>query len=224
VGVTLLVGPNVFARLHKWAARQDENFLTESLAVLLEHLLFLAPEAGTQLVWRLTNGFIGVPPEDSSTIEIRTQITTDHGRPDLEIRVVHRLSCVEVKAESELRIGQLEGYRAYLRESSLESTQLVLLTRYPAIYPLADARPDFEIRWFDIADTIEESMLSIKNSSEIAYFLAQQFLDFLGNKGMTLTQVGKYLPDGIRALGSLMTMLSEAAVGCKVPVRTAGGR
>ena len=38
--------PNIFARLRKWATRQDENFLTESLAVVLEHLLILAPEVG----------------------------------------------------------------------------------------------------------------------------------------------------------------------------------
>ena len=37
---------NLFLRLHKWAVRQDENFLTESLAVVLEQLLVLAPEVG----------------------------------------------------------------------------------------------------------------------------------------------------------------------------------
>ena len=41
---------NLFLRLHKWAARQDENFLTESLAVVLEQLLVLAPDVGTRLV------------------------------------------------------------------------------------------------------------------------------------------------------------------------------
>jgi hypothetical protein len=53
---------NLFLRLHKWAARQDENFLTESLAVVLEQLLALAPEVGTRLVARLTGGFIDLPP------------------------------------------------------------------------------------------------------------------------------------------------------------------
>jgi hypothetical protein len=47
-------GPNLFARLHKWAARQDENFLTESLAVVLEHLVILAPDVGVRLVSLLT--------------------------------------------------------------------------------------------------------------------------------------------------------------------------
>jgi hypothetical protein len=223
VGVNLTGGPNLFARLHKWAARQDENFLTESLAVVLEQLLILSPEAGTGLIKRLTNGFIDVLPENASSIEIRTQVETEHGRPDLEIRIVHRLSCIEVKAESELRTGQLEGYRTFLNESGLEFTQLVLLTRYPAIYPPDDTRPDAEVRWFDVADTLEEAMPAIEGSGELACFLARQFLDFLEARGMTLTQVGKYLPDGIRALGNFMNMLSEAAAGCKVTARTSAG-
>src|SRR3954467_14465622 len=102
---------NLFLRLHKWAARQDENFLTESLAVVLEQLLVLAPAVGTRLVARLTGGFIDLPPEDASAIEIHTQVEASQGRPDLEIRTPHRLAWVEVKAESELRTGQLVGYR-----------------------------------------------------------------------------------------------------------------
>src|SRR5436309_16126046 len=102
---------NLFLRLHKWASRQDENFLTESLAVVLEQLLVLAPAVGTRLVGRLTGGFIELPPEDASAIDVHTQVETGEGRPDLELRSPNRLTWVEVKAESELRTGQLEGYR-----------------------------------------------------------------------------------------------------------------
>src|SRR2546425_12543802 len=96
--------PNLFLRLHKWATRQDENFLTESLAVVLEQLLVLAPAVGTRLVARLTDGFIEVPPEDASAIEIHTQVEAKQGRPDLEISTDLRLVWIEVKAEAELRI------------------------------------------------------------------------------------------------------------------------
>src|SRR5437660_11346526 len=99
---------NLFRRLHKWASRQDENFLTESLAVVLEQLLVLAPAVGTRLVSRLTGGFIDVSADDASTIEIRTQVEAGEGRPDLEICTPQRLVWIEVKAESELRAGQLE--------------------------------------------------------------------------------------------------------------------
>ncbi len=36
---------------------------------------------------------------------------------------------------------------------------------------------------------------------------------------MTLAQVGKYMPEGVRALSNLMNMLSEAASACKVSVK-----
>src|SRR5712691_267420 len=122
---------NLFTRLHKWAARQDENFLTESLAVVTEQLLILAPAVGTRLISRLTGGFVDVRPEDATTIDVRTQVEAGQGRPDLEICTPDRLVWTEVKAESELRIGQLEGYRVLLGATGVELTRLVLLTRYP---------------------------------------------------------------------------------------------
>src|SRR5690349_20257208 len=127
-------GNNIFVRLHKWAARQDENFMTESLAVVLEHLLVLAPGAGTRLVAQLTNRFIDLPPEDASAIEVRTQVDVGKGRPDLEIATPHRLVWVEVKVESALRTGQMEGYRILLRERGVAQTQLGLLSRYRPVF------------------------------------------------------------------------------------------
>jgi hypothetical protein len=207
---------NLFLRLHKWAARQDENFLTESLAVVLEHLLVLAPGVGTRLVARLTDGLIDVAPEDAGTIEIRTQVETAQGRPDLEISVPNRLVWFEVKVESRLRTGQLEGYRVLLAEQGAERTRLVLLTRYAEDFQPGDARPDLERRWFEFADWLENDLAASEAAGDVAGFLARQFLDFLGARGMTLTQVGKYMPEGLGAWGSLLNMLREAAAACQV--------
>lgn len=216
-------GPNLFARLHKWAARQDENFLTESLAVVLEQLLILAPEVGVQLVSRLTGGFIEMNPDSASAIDIRTQIEAGQGRPDLEIRTSQRLVWIEVKAESELRAGQLEGYRVLLRECGVEQTRLILLTQYPEFFQTDETRPDLEVRWFEFADWLQMALSAAETSNEIAGFLVRQFLDFLKERNMNLTQVGKYLPEGVRALANMLNMLYEAAMGCKVSVKRAGG-
>ncbi|MGH7223796.1 MAG: hypothetical protein ACRELF_11245, partial [Gemmataceae bacterium] len=164
-------GPNLFARLHKWAARQDENFLTESLAVVLEQLLILAPEIGVRLVSQLTGGFIDLAPGDASAIEIHTQVETGSGRPDLEIGVWDRLVWIEVKVESELRTGQLEGYRVLLRECGIAQTRLVLLTRYPEVFQEVETRPDLEVRWFELADWLESEMSAIESASEVGAFL-----------------------------------------------------
>lgn len=209
---------NVFLRLHKWASRQDENYLTESLAVVLEQLLALCPAAGTRLISRLTGGFIDYPPEDASGIEIHTQVETGHGRPDLEIRSPNKVVWIEVKVESALRTGQLEGYRVLLNESGIEGKKLSLLTRYPEVYQPGSARPDEEIRWFEVADWLEAELPTAVAAGEVAGFLTEQLLDFLEARGMTLAQVGKYMPEGIRALSNLMNMLFEAAIACQVEV------
>lgn len=215
-------GPNLFARLHKWAIRQDENFLTESLAVVLEQLLILAPEVGVRLVSRLTGGFIDLPLGDAGAIDIHTQVETGSGRPDLEISTKDFLVWIEVKAESPLRAGQLEGYRVLLAESSIKQTRLVLLTQYPEVFQADETRPDLEIRWFEVADWLENDLPSVETANEIAGFLARQFLDFLKERNMNLTQVGKYMPEGIRAIASMLNMLYEAAIACKVTVQRGG--
>lgn len=216
--------PNLFARLHKWAARQDENFLTESLAVVLEQLLVLAPVVGTRMIGRLTGGFLDVAADHARSLELCTQVEAVQGRPDLEMRVPHRLVWVEVKAEAALRVGQLEGYRVLLHASGIERTRLVLLTRYPESYAPGAERPDLEVRWFELADWLENDRPDVEAAGEVALFLVDQFLDFLRARGMTLTQVGKYMPEGLRALGNLINMLFEAASACGVSAKTSAGR
>ena len=214
---------NLFLRLHKWAARQDENFLTESLAVVLEQLLVLAPAVGTRLVARLTGGLIELPPDSASAIEIHTQVEAVSGRPDLEIRTPHQLVWIEVKAESELRTGQLEGYRVLLGDCGVLETRLVLLTRYPETFQPKDERPDLAVRWFEVAGWLEDEIPAAEAAGEVAGFLARQFHGFLGARKMTLTQVGKFMPEGLRDVMNMMNMLMEAAVACKVSVKKSAG-
>lgn len=212
-------GPNLFHRLHKWAHRQDENFLTEALAVVLEHLLVLAPDVGTRLVSKLTGGFIDLPREDASAIEIHTQVEALAGRPDLEVRAPGKLAWVEVKAESELRAGQLEGYRLLLNAAGVPHKLLGLLTRYPQSFGADDERPDVLFRWFEVADWFEGEFAAAAHAGDVAHFVVRQFLDFLEARGMTLVQVGKFMPEGLRALTNLLNMLAEAAAVCRVTAK-----
>lgn len=190
---------------------------------MLEQLLILAPQAGVGLVSRLTGSFIDLAPADASAIEIHTQIETGSGRPDLEIGTPERLVWAEVKVESELRTGQLEGYRVLLRECGIEQTRLILLTRYPEVFQEADTRPDVEVRWFELADWLENEMSAIESAGEVGAFLARQFLDFLKERKMNLAQVSWQMPEGFRALAHLFDMLMEAAAACKVSAKKSVG-
>ena len=210
---------NMFQRLRKWATRQDENFLTESLAVVLEQLLVIAPNFGVGLVKILTGGFIDLPAEKSNEIEIQTQVVAEYGRPDLEIRCLNQLVYIEVKVESFLRDGQIGKYRRVLWESGIKRTRLVLLSRYSELFQTDDLQPDLLVRWFDIAEWIEDNIPIIGNNCEVGAFLMKQLHDFLGVRGMTLNQVGNHMPEGVRDLVSLMNMLSETASACKLSKR-----
>ena len=210
------LGPQLVHSAAQVGVRQDENFLTESLAVVVEQLLLLAPDVGTRLISRLTGGFVDVSADDARLLQLSTQVEAVQGRPDLEIRAPHRLVWIEVKAEAPLRTGQLAGYRHLLGDSGIDQTKLVLLTRHPETYVPEDARPDLEVRWFELADWLDAEQSAIETAGTVATFLADQFLGFLRTRGMTLAQVSKYMPDGLRALKNLLTMLNEAAMACKV--------
>jgi hypothetical protein len=79
------------------------------------------------------------------------------------------------------------------------------------------------MRWYEVADWIEDELTALDNAGEVAGFLGRQFLEFLRTRRMTLTQVGKYMPEGLRALGNLLNMLFEAAGACKVSAKKVGG-
>src|ERR1700688_2325476 len=119
---------NLLLRLHKWAWRQDENFLTEAFAHLLRQLLESEPEAATELLSLLTASFLKVRVEDTRLVEVHTQVVETEGRPDLELRTAKQQVYVEVKVESEPGAGQLLRYRRLLRQSDAESTLLILLS------------------------------------------------------------------------------------------------
>lgn len=176
-----------------------------------------------RLVSQLTGGFIEVSPDNAGVIEIRTQVEAGQGRPDLEIGTPERLVWIEVKVESELRTGQLEGYRVLLHESGVEQTRLVLLTRYPEVFQADETLPDLEVRWFELADWLESELLAVKAAGAVADFLARQFLEFLKGRNMHLAQVSWQMPEGFRALSNLLNMLFEAAAACKVSAKKSTG-
>jgi hypothetical protein len=210
---------NLFLRLHKWAARQDENFLTESLALLLEFMLARSPEFGVRWIKRLTDGVIDLPPEDASAVEVCTQVETAEGRPDLEIRAPERLVWLEAKAESPLRAGQLEGYRIGLGASGVRETRLILLTRYAVAFAPDAEKPDLALQWYEAAEWVEEALGDESLRDEVSRFLCEQFLAFLKERRMAIAHVGWQMPEGVKALGSLLDMFAEAAGACGVSAR-----
>ncbi|MBO0698202.1 MAG: hypothetical protein J2P46_07400 [Zavarzinella sp.] len=211
---------NLLVRLHKWASRQDENFLTETFAFLLQYLIEEEPQAAAGLLRSLTDGFLELQPGEARAVAVRTQIVTGEGTPDLSLRTLDKLAFVEVKSESPVSAPQLDKYRRLLRESGVPSTRLVLLTRHVIDLDPAALEAVLCIRWYQVADwvEVERGRYTFK---AVSAFLVQQFLGLLGTKGMTMSQVTWELSGGVRALRNFMNMLEEAAhvAGVKVQAK-----
>jgi len=211
---------NLLSALYKWAHRQDENFLTEAFVQLLRHLLDSSPSLGVEMVRRITSDACALQPDEADLITLSTQINTDMGRPDIEIRTPECLVYIEVKKESGLGHKQLERYRSKLLSSGFSKTKLVLLTRYPVSFEENGEKPDLELRWIQISEWLE----CLRSDSAISDYLIKQFLMFLYERGIRMEKVGWQLPEGQRALRSLLAMIGEAISSndLKIHQKTAG--
>ena len=200
---------NLLIRLHKWAIRQDENFLTESFAYLLEFLVENEPAAASHIISQLTGGLIELLPQHIRSLGIRTQISGEEGIPDIELRTSRHFVIIEVKSEAAATEDQLRRYRRILNNVDAATKGLILLTRFPVAVPGAD----HYFRWYQIAEWIswESRNYSFRATSQ---FLVEQFLGFLKERNMTMGQITWELPMGVRSLRTLADMLYEAAIAC----------
>jgi len=201
---------NLLFALHRWAWRQDENFLSEAFAHLLRRLLAYEPAAGADMLSFLTDGRLSVPRDKAERVEVTTQVTTAQGRPDVELRTTEHLAYVEVKIDAGLGWRQLERYWAALAESDRSNKTLVLLTRHPM--GEHEALPEGVVcrRWHEVADKLMGLQSSLAHGEGEALFLVEQFVSFLRLRGVTMDRVGWELPAGIKAYTNLMDMIREA--------------
>ena len=195
----------LLARLHKWASRQDENFLTESLSCIVEHLLYSESEAGAAFLKWLTGGAISIKADEADAVDVSTQYATPAGTPDIVIRSRESRVYIEAKVDSGFGANQLERYRADLNTRSEKKKALITLTRYPI--DLKSCIPvDQERRWYEIADTLRELQIS----DPVSLYLISELLELFRFRGVAMESVSWQLPEGIRSLRNCMTLLEEA--------------
>ncbi|WP_020471749.1 PD-(D/E)XK nuclease family protein [Zavarzinella formosa] len=212
---------NLFLRLHKWASRQDENFVTESFAYLLRHLIEAESLAASRFLRSFSGGFFDLKTDEARTVNVRTQIFSGEGTPDLALNVADRLAYIEVKVESPATAEQLLNYRRLLDESAVPHTQLILLTRYPVDIKHAGLSGLRFVRWYEVSEWLVEQQAKYKFQA-VGEFLAGQFLEFLGSRSMSMAQVSWELTGGIRALRNFSLMLAESAHAAGVRVTPQG--
>jgi len=197
---------DLLSRLNRWAYRQDENFMTEAFVCLLLFLQEHEQVAAVQLFKKISNGHIDVTAADCNEVTIVTQITTNEGRPDIEIKSTTSLGYIEVKSESGLGHDQLKRYRSSLSKSGYTDTFLILLTKYPVENGSNHHKPDLYLRWSDIYEHL--SQLTISN--DLSRYVVDQFMQFLEAKGIVMDHVSWQLVEGVKSLHNLLNMIGKA--------------
>jgi hypothetical protein len=188
---------NIFLQLSRWAARQGENFATDSLAIALSHLLTHDPEIAGPVLNLLTGGLFTTGDARQREIKIDTQKTggAGLGTPDLWVESPDKLALVEVKTGSPLGRDQLRNYRTILDTSSCPMTRLILLTQY--LIPLGAHPPDHSVRWYQLAQLLADQCTRT-SCSQTSFYLVSQLLEFLRSWDLALHEVSSEISESIR--------------------------
>jgi hypothetical protein len=190
-----MMNENLFSNLNRWAIRQNENFTTEVLVYLLNHLLDENPPLSCDLLRLLTDGKIVITEKQAKKVKVHSQAIIDEGKPDIEISSNNFHIYVEVKIDSELGKDQLTRYRQALENMGSKSTLLVYLSRYPLTTD-ENGAPDVALRWYQIADWIE-STLKKDDLEVLSRYLLIQFFDFLKSQNLVLNKVQSKVSEGL---------------------------
>ncbi|MHC5053961.1 MAG: hypothetical protein ACYTKD_04510 [Planctomycetota bacterium] len=216
-----LVANNLLAALHRWASAQDENFITEAFAHLLQHLLRHEAAVGVGLLRYLTGGRLLVSEDDADGVSVVTQGVTDQGTPDIKITTSDHHALVEVKVDSPVDRGQLERYRRVIDASGFDQKTLVLLTRHAV--EKEDA-PDVMARWYKVAHWLRRQPDQITWRHPASGYLVEQFVGFLQERGITMEQVTWQMVEGVKSMRNLVAMVEEVLMNKKQKLTASFGR
>lgn len=153
---------------------QEENYTTEVFASLLSYLVQNEWKFSTKLFSFLTQRKFNLMNFQPDEIIIRTQTTTDLGRPDIEILAPDYLIYVENKVEARLEKDQIERYKSALETSGKANQLLILISKHRMKF---QEEPDIHIRWFQIAEWLDRALNRLK--SKVSLDRVSQFLEFL---------------------------------------------
>jgi len=216
-----MAADNLLTVLHKWAHRQDENFVTDAFAHLLRNLLRETPTVGSELIAMLCGGRLPLAPAQCSGVLVVTQGPSDIGTPDITITWDDSLLFVEAKLDSGFGRTQLQRYHDLLaRRIGSGSCRQGCLTTLTRRQPSAAASELFKcvtVRWHAIAkflNAVPDS--SISNPQTL--FLVRQFSEFLTQRMVEMQQITSELSEGVHALRRMLEMIGESLDEFRVPV------
>lgn len=153
------------------------------------------------MTWELCDPPVGA----TADFRVASQVTTDEGAPDIEIRGPETYILVEVKDRSDVGPTQLERYARLIESNSAPQKCLVLLTRRRGKSAVRGGA--IPIGWFQVSEWIAE--MAGTELDEVTSYLSNQFIGFLEAKGMAVKRVDWHMNEGLDQLMNLKALLRE---------------
>jgi len=197
--------------------------LTETFVFVLNYILSHERPAGVTLLNLLCVNGAEFEFKPDEQIEIRTQVATAEGTPDIMVVAPDKFILVKVKHDSGVGPDQVERYDSVVRQVSStgkKHSHLVLLTRYQVDFEGKAVKPYKHVRWSDVYNWV----VKLKLSDPVASHYVREFADFLKEKHMTVQQITWEYVNGVPALKNLLTMLNSAidTAGVKINSKSSG--
>ena len=195
------VHTNLLVTFHKWACDrgQDENFTTDAFAFLLDYLAQNDPAAACGIL-----SLFGCP---DCKIEISTQNRYGDSQPDIEIVGPNSRILIEVKLDAPVEWDQIERHQSQPKDKSIGLNSVALLTKNVSPEQPVEVSNVRLVRWYEVAEAIQSNL---SNIGEVGKFLARQFLEFLGIRGMIMRLVTAEFTarNAVSSYSNLMEMLN----------------
>ena len=146
---------NLLVTLSKWASGHQENFLTDAFVHLMNYLAQNQPEVFSTLIRTMTGNLISPDADTARLFTIASQVSTEEGTPDIELKSPDSYALIEVKDESPVNAEQIERYSRLITENTSNAKCLVLLTRNQS-QPLTQTVYFKAVRWTQITEFLLE--------------------------------------------------------------------
>lgn len=210
---------NLFTNLSKGNISK-ENYLTEALVYLLNHLLKNNKEFVSQVLSRICE----LNFEEGEQIDVSSQIDISIGILDMKIETDTKLIYVENKIDASLGVDQIRKYREHLERRKKEIKKVILVSKWETKYDDLN-KPDKHLRWYEVHKILEQCQKKHQGEfSLVDQFLIDEFMSYMKEANMTIERVSWEFHNGVKSMLNLIEQirLSLNNVGCIVTDRSAG--
>jgi hypothetical protein len=217
---TISLQADIFSRLRKYCGEQEEHYVVEAFAFVLNRLLLSDHLPDREVALDILARLADLAFDSKDEIEVVAQRPAGAaGIPDITVKCPDKLVLVEVKVEVEAEAPvdseQLRKYKRFLESSGTKLCKLILLTKYHLSLDELDeelGKHVKQVRWYEVRQWLSEAGVKIRDG--VSKYLVNSFTTFLKEGGISMEKVdGDYrmLKYALPQLRNLLDIMGEVA-------------